>query len=307
MSAGEHSEAKQAAEDAIPFFEQTGDEAGYEAAAHIVEEAAKEPPPKVTKAAPKAPEFKQSQMSRRPMSESSSTSTSTSSDVVHRELPKGKPLNRKGFSQVVEQATAPEHVPDVRSPPSRPSRPPPPRRDEPNQEQRRRQLAAATEAKASFPKFVEEENIFRPKPAAKSVEHSLTKVLQQVRPDWKYKDLIAVQEKLAKIQIYSFPELFRRLSEEDGIFQLNESLKGAGQKTMKTETLETLRSYGAEHVGEQEQQEPEQPVVIQHQLPRVGRRVEERLQPQPPSPPPPPQHEEKMNSEEWDSYGEIID
>jgi len=72
---------------------------------------------------------------------------------------------------------------------------------------------------------------------------SLSEVLQMIRPDWKTKDILAVIDKLQKVQVTSANDLFITLQAE-GPAALNTKLKAAGQKALKVETLEALQSYG---------------------------------------------------------------
>jgi len=68
---------------------------------------------------------------------------------------------------------------------------------------------------------------------------SLVEVLMAVRPDWKDKDLRAVQEKLSKISIETGDELFDLLK-TGGTQLLNAKLKEAGLKSLKADTLNAL-------------------------------------------------------------------
>jgi len=108
----------------------------------------------------------------------------------------------------------------------------------PNQELRRQQLQSATEASAAPPKFHAQAD--EPSPSA-----GLREVLSSVRPDWTAKDLHSVQEKLAKINVATKAELFRLLRAQ-GAGGVNKMLKNAGQKILKVETLQALRARADE-------------------------------------------------------------
>jgi len=76
---------------------------------------------------------------------------------------------------------------------------------------------------------------------------TLVVVLQAVRQDWTARELQAVQDKLARIQITSAEQLFQALRSK-GVKGVNASLKASGQKCLKSETLADLHEYG-ESVG----------------------------------------------------------
>lgn len=72
------------------------------------------------------------------------------------------------------------------------------------------------------------------------VSDTLREVLADVRPDWKDKEICAVLEKLAKIQIASTQQLHLAL-ETGGAVGVNNQLKEVGEKAFKLDTLEKLR------------------------------------------------------------------
>jgi len=70
-------------------------------------------------------------------------------------------------------------------------------------------------------------------------------VLQDVRPDWTTKELQSVQNKLAKIHVSTAADLFRLLRSQ-GATGVNQMLRDAGQKVLKTETLLAIQGRAEE-------------------------------------------------------------
>jgi len=92
-------------------------------------------------------------------------------------------------------------------------------------------------------------------------EHSaeieaLTSLLQAARPDWQAKELDAIHEKLAKVNITTYSSMVSHLNGSS----LNEMLKRVGEKGFTASTLQALRQQ-ATKFATTEKDETEMPTI----------------------------------------------
>ena len=73
---------------------------------------------------------------------------------------------------------------------------------------------------------------------------ALHHVLGEVRPAWSAVELRCQQNKLATIQICSLDDLYKRLRSHWAA-GVNQQLRDAGQRALKTDTLEAIIRYSA--------------------------------------------------------------
>lgn len=216
LALGDGEEATQAAKGAMELFEHLGDLDSADRAARLVE-AARDPPRPQKLAGRGRSAFCDGREGRRSASEA----------TVALPAPRPTSSRRAGgaYSSMVESLAKESADEKRRKELLREPLRPVTLYDTPDQDLRKQQLAMAAEEVVS--------------PAGTAAPTLMT-ALQRARPEWNAKDLQAVQEKFAKIEITSLEELFQQLRIE-GAHGVNTRLKNAGQKGLKPSTLTALQ------------------------------------------------------------------
>lgn len=239
---GNGKEAEELAKQAVPLFQQLGDQAALDVVEQIASSARilQRRPPQTSpmmeggpQGAPRSPAAPGSVGFRQREMRATGADAGDGGDArlpFRNKRAFGWSSNQLGPAggEVVSEPAAASRQP-ARAAPAQPASAPTPAQRPPLAARAAGSAAPARPAQATAP--------------ATEEAQQLQALLRSVRRDWTAKDVAAVQQKLLKIEIASSEELFKQLRLE-GPSGMNKRLKAAGQTCLKAETWEALGARG---------------------------------------------------------------